>query len=772
MTTETVAGRARLIGTPVQRVEDERFLRGTAVYVDDVACDDARHIAFVRSPHANARIVGIDIDAAAGQPGVLRVFTAADVLHRTLPLPPLLPDFAVARVAHPLLAAETVAYAGQIVAAVVASTRAQAEDAAELVDVTYDPLAPVNDLATASAGATLVHAGRPDNVLTRYAAKTAGCDDAFARAATTVSASIRMPRVMGVPMETRGGVARYDAGRDLLTVWCSAQDSHRHREDLAHALGRPEDRVHVIVPDVGGGFGIKGSLPPELAIAAWAAIISGETVKWVEDRLEHFLGAHHGRGVEADVELALDEHGRMLALRARVRADLGAFILPASHQPGRTAARLLTGAYAIPDVDVEMLGLATNRVPTSPYRGAGRPEAAIVIEQAVDLAARRLGIDPIEMRRRNIIRADQFPYRTPMGYTYDSGNYERLLERLEELCDFAALRREQTLARLEGRVMGIGIGMYIERSGGTWESARVSVEPDGRAIARMGSCPHGQGHETTFAQIVGDALGLPMNRILIEWGDSRVVPRGVGTFASRSTMMGGSALWVALQKIKVKATRIAASMLETEADDLRWDGDALASVNDPARRVRFADVARRAYEPGALPASIEPGLDVTGAFASDFSFGAGVHAVVLEIDRATGKPAIREIVAVDDAGTIINPLLAEGQVLGGIAQGIGQALYEEAAFSDEGQPLSVSFLNYHVPTAVEMPPVRTAFLETPSPITPLGAKGVGEGGACGTPAAIANAVADALAPLGAPHVDFPLLEAKLWAAMHHAAVTA
>ncbi len=750
----------RLIGAAIPRGEDVRFLRGLATYLDDIAFVDAWQIAFVRSPHAHARIVTIDTQTAAAQPGVVAVLTGADVVGRTLPLPPPLPDFHVAGIAHPLLPLDVASYAGQIVAAVIARTRAQAEDAAELVDIEYEPLPSIQDVGAATS------------LFTRWAQTTPGVDAAFASAAATVSATIRIPRVMGVPMETRGGVASYDEGRDLLTAWCSAQDTHRHREDLAHALGRSEDSVHVIIPDVGGGFGIKGSCTPEMAVTAYAAIALRRTVKWVEDRLEHFLCAHQGRGEEADLTLALDANGRILGLRARIRADLGAFVMPASHQPGRTTARLLTGAYAIDEVDVEMQGLATHRVPTSPYRGAGRPEAAIFIEQMIDLAARRLALDPLEIRRRNIIRHDQFPYRTAMGYTYDSGNYERLLSTLEAMCDFPALRREQTLARLEGRLFGIGVGMYIERSGGTWESARVSLEPDGRAIARMGPCPHGQGHETTFAQIVGDVLGLPLERIVVQWGDSRVVPRGVGTFASRSTMMGGSALWVALQKIRDKATTLGAFMLEEPVQNVRWEDGSVVATRDPSRRVGIADIARAAYAPSSLPPGFEPGLDVTGTFTSDFSFGAGIHLAIVEIERATGRPTIREIVAIDDAGTIINPLLAEGQVLGGIAQGIGEALYEEAAFGADGQPLSVSFLTYHLPTAFEMPPVRTRFLETASPISPLGAKGVGEGGACGTPAAIANAVADALAPLGAPHVDFPLLEHKLWEAIHHEAVVA
>jgi carbon-monoxide dehydrogenase large subunit len=426
----------------------------------------------------------------------------------------------------------------------------------------------------------------------------------------------------------------------------------------------------------------------------------------------------------------------------------------------------MVGAYDIRDVDIEMVGVATNRVPTSPYRGAGRPEAAIILEQLVDRAARKIGIDPLAFRRRNLIPSDRFPYRTATGYNYDSGNYQQLLDKLEAMCDFPALRQMQTLARLEGRLVGIGVGMYIERSGGVWESARVSVGPDGHITARIGACPHGQGHETTFAQIVGDALGAPMERITVLWGDSEVVPRGVGTFASRSTMMCGAALSTALEKIHIKATQLAAFVLEQPVEELAWEDGEFYARHDRARSVAFHDLARIAYNTGAIPPGFEPGFDFTGVFASDHSFGAGVHMAHIEVDRNTGGIAIREIVAVDDAGTIINPLLAEGQVLGGIAQGIGEALYEHASFTEDGRHGSVSFLNYHLPTAAELPPVRTAFLQTPSPVTPLGAKGVGEGGACGTPAALANALADALVPFGSPYLDFPYVEENVWTAIH------
>jgi carbon-monoxide dehydrogenase large subunit len=712
--------------------------------------------------HAHARIDRIDASEALQAPGVLAVYRGSDMPDALMLLPPPLPDFEVDGVAHPALPLAEVSYAGQIVAAVVAETRAQAEDAADLIDVSYTALDSAQDLHST----TPVQLDRPDNLRTRYVCRTPGVDAFFANAAHVVSGTFSLPRIHGMPLETRGAAVAYDAGRDAFTLWYSGQDSHRPREELAHVMHRTEDQIRVIVPDVGGGFGIKASLTPEVPVTAFAAMKLGRPVKWIEDRFEYFQAAHQGRGMEADIELAIDADHKIVGLRARIRADLGAFIMPASHQPGRTAARLMVGPYDIRAVDIEMRGIATNRVPTSPYRGAGRPEAAIMLEQLVDRAARALGIDPLAFRRKNLIPNDRFPYKTATGYTYDSGNYQQLLDKLEEMCDFPALRTAQTLARLEGRVVGIGVGMYIERSGGVWESARVTVAPDGRIVARIGACPHGQGHETTFAQIVGDALGAPMDRITVLWGDSSVVPRGVGTFASRSTMMCGAALVIALEKIRTKAVTLAAHVLETNAGDIAWEDGDLVMQSDPERRIAFTELARLGYDAGAVPPGFEVGFDFTGVFSSDHSFGAGVHMAHVEVDRTTGHIAIRELVAVDDPGVVINPLLAEGQVLGGIAQGIGEALYEHAAFTEDGRHGSVSFLNYHLPTAVELPPVRTAFLQTPSPITPLGAKGVGEGGACGAPAALANALADALAPMGAPYIDFPYVEENVWAAMH------
>ena len=762
MTATTTARRTPLIGTPVLRTEDGRLLRGQGVYVDDVPLVGAVHIAFVRCSEAHARIDTIDAAEALTMPGVLAVYSGSDMPDATLLTPPPGPDFHVETVAHPVMPVDVASYAGQIVAAVVAETRAQAEDAAGMIDVTYTSLESAQDLHSM----TLVHADRTSNVLTRYVCRTPTVDAAFARAAHVVSGEFSLPRVHGMPMETRGAAVIYDAGRDHFTLWYSAQDPHRPREELAHALHRGEEHVRVIVPEVGGGFGIKASITPEVAVTAFAAMKLGRPVKWIEDRFEYFLAAHQGRGMDFAVDLAIDGDQKIIGLRARIRADLGAFTLAASHQPGRTGARLVVGGYDIRDVDIEMLGVATNRVPTSPYRGAGRPEAAIVIEQMIDRAARLLNVDPLVFRRKNLIPTERFPYTTATGYNYDSGNYPQLLDKLEELCDFPALRQAQTLARLEGRVVGIGVGMYIERSGGTWESSRVSVGPDGHITARIGACPHGQGHETTFAQIVGDALGAPMERVTVLYGDSDVVPRGVGTFASRSTMMCGAALTTALNKIRSKAITLAAHVLKTTVDDVSWeDGDLIVS-HRPDRRVAFKDLARIAYSTSAIPPGFEMGFDFTGIFSSDHSFGAGIHMVRIEVERNTGHITIDEIVAVDDAGVIINPQLAEGQVLGGIAQGIGEALYEHASFSEDGRHGSVSFLNYHLPTAVEVPPVRTAFLQTPSPVTPLGAKGVGEGGACGTPAALANALADALAPMNAPYLNMPYTEEDVWTAMH------
>ena len=636
------------------------MLAGRARYLDDLERPGMLHAAFVRSPLARARVTGVR-GGIGDIVGTLPVQSPPGVWHADAP--------------HPLLAEGDVRYVGQPVALVLAESRALAEDAAEEVEVDYEPVD-----------------STPEELL-RFERSEGDVDGAFAAAAHVVRTQSRIPRLVAAPMEPRGALAEVEG--DLLTVHISAQDVHRPLSGLAHALDRPADSIRVVVPDVGGAFGSKGSLSPEAAVVAAAALRTGRPVKWTEDRFENFLAATQGRGVEAVVELALDADGRMLAVRADIRADMGAYLYANSAAPPHTTAMLMCGCYDIPAAAVTLAGLRTDKVPTGPYRGAGRPEAAFVLERTVDAAARELGISPVELRRRNLVRS--FPHRTPLGWTYDSGDYEACLDRAVELL---------------GDVppgAGVGFAMYVERAGGQFESAELTVEPDGRVIARSSSNPHGQGHETTFAAIVADELGVEPGDVELRFGDSADVPEGTGTFASRSTAMGGSALLLAAREIR---------------------------------------------ETGASSASAR--------FESDLVFSSGCYGAVVEIDRATGALRVLRIVAVDDAGRIVNPLLAEGQVIGGTVQGLGAVLTEEATHDEHDQNTSATFLDYGLLTAAEVPPIATAFVESPSPLNPLGAKGIGEGGAIGTPAAVANAVAYAL---GGALVDPPFTPAKLWEAM-------
>jgi carbon-monoxide dehydrogenase large subunit len=700
-----------LVGQPVRRREDERILRGQTRYLDDIDPPAAVHVAFLRSPFAHARVGGIVVPD--GLEGVLRVVTAADLEGRAGDLP--VQAFEGGRVSaegHPVLAREEVRYAGQPVAAVLAGSRALAEDAAELIEVDYEPLDPVLD------------ARSTDVDMTHWHRVTGDVDGAFESAAHVVRATHALPRLAPVPMEPRGAIASYDEAGDVLTVWVSAQDSHRQLEGLAAVLDRAEESIRVIVPDVGGAFGSKGPIAPETSLVAAAAMLTGRTVKWAEDREENFIASYQGRGMEADVELALDRDGRMLALRARIWADLGGYLMPTTAVPTHTAAMLMCGVYDIQVADVEVFGRRTNKVPTGPYRGAGRPEAAYFVECTVDVAARELGMDPLEVRRRNLIH--KLPYRTALGWTYDSGDYARCLERAEEL-----LRPER---RADGdRLVGTGFGMYIERAGGLYETAEAELLPGGRLLVRSGSSPHGQGHDTTFAQLAAQRFGVDLDRVELRFGDSAEVPRGVGTFGSRSLAMGGSALVQAVDALKERCDAVAE----------RLGGDA------------------------SLPeiAEAEPGLRASARFESDFVFSSGAYGAVVEVERATGRLRVVRLAAVDDAGTIINPLLAEGQVIGGSAQGLGECLVEEAAYDEEGNPTFASFVGYSLLTAAEIPELVAEFVETPSPLNPLGAKGIGEGGAIGTPPAVANAVADALRGV---RIDPPFTEDKLWRALPEA----
>jgi aerobic carbon-monoxide dehydrogenase large subunit len=699
----------RFVGRPLARREDERVLRGAARYVDDIELPGLAHMAFVRSPHAFARVGEVRAPRALPA-GVLAVITPADISGRVRRFPKMtVDDMEVSDDQHPVLPEGEVRYVGQPVAGVVAETRALAEDACELVDVDYEPLEAVVDPRAS------------EHALVRWARARGDVAGAFARAAHVVSGHYGMARVAAVPIEARGAVVHDDPEAGVVTVWCSAQDPHRPRAQLAHILGRGDDTIRVVVPDVGGAFGTKGNVPTEAAVAAIAAIDLGRPVKWTEDRLENLLTTQQGRGMEADVELALDGQGRILAVRARILADCGAYLWPATHLPPHTAGMLMGGCYDVPAVEVEVTGARTNKVPTGPYRGAGRPEGNYFVECAVDDAARAVGIEPAELRRRNVIRS--FPYRSALGHTYDSGDYERCLE--------LALEKVEPERRADERVVvGTGVALYVERSGGVFESAEVTIERDGRVVIRSSTSPHGQGHDTVFAQIAAERLGVSLEDVELRFGDSAEVPRGTGTFGSRSLTMGGSAVAQAVDELVAKAR-------------------AALGVEEASLRELVA----------AAP------LSASARFSSDITMSSGAHAAVVEIERATGVLRILRYAAVDDAGTIVNPLLVHGQVVGGIVQGIGQCMTEEVVHDELGQVRSASLLDYSLPTAAEIPPLRIADVQTPSPLNPLGAKGAGEGGATGSLPALANAVADAL---GGWRVAPPFTAEKLWRALREA----
>ncbi|CAN5296971.1 molybdopterin-dependent oxidoreductase [soil metagenome] len=743
------------VGLPLRRREDTRFLTGAARYLDDFDPEGALQLAFVRSPHAHARLGTVEVEAARAASGVSAVVTGADLASRVQGLPAgSIEDGVVADCGHPVLARDKVRYVGEAVAAVVARTRAEAEDAAELVLCDYEPLAPILDVRRDPAAPPFLHEETGDD-LVRWTRSRGDVDGAFAAADRVVTASFRIPRLVAAPIEPRGAIAEYDASTDLLTIRCSAQEPHRPLEQLGRVLGRDRGRLRIVVPDVGGAFGSKGAVAPEVAVAAVLAIDLNCPVEWAEDRLENFLAAYQGRGLEAEVELAVGADGRMLALRARLYSDVGAYLYPTTAVSPHTTAMLLTGAYAIPAAEVELVGVATSKVPTGPYRGAGRPEAAYIIERMVDLAARELGIDPVELRRRNLVSRDAFPYETALGWVYDSGDYERCLDTVLSLVNAENWDDERRTAQDEGRLVCAGVAMALERCGGLWESAAVEISPEGLVVVRTGSSPHGQGQETAFAQIAADELGVEPDDVEVRWGDSAQVPPGTGTFASRSIAMGGSAIVQAAANVREQGRPVAAQLLGAAEEEVAWLAGRFAVPEDSTRAVTLREVAAAAG-----------GLEAQARFSSDLLFSSGAYAAVVEIDETIGALRVLRLAAADDAGRIVNPLLAEGQVVGGSVQGLGQCLVEEAVYDESGQLRTASFADYSLLTAVEVPPIASAFVEIPTPLNPLGAKGIGEGGAIGVPAAVGNAVADALATQGVAGLDPPFTEEKLWRALH------
>jgi aerobic carbon-monoxide dehydrogenase large subunit len=775
------------IGAPLRRVEDKRFLTGRGRFVADIELSGALASALVRSPHAHATIRRIDASAARAAPGVVAVFTGADMAaDGVAPMRPLWvvrsrDSSPMAEPARFALARETVRHVGEPVAVVVAATLTQAVDAAERLEVDYAPLSAVTDARAAQAEvAPQLHACAPGNVCFRWArGDEAAVRSALRSAAHVVAIDLVNNRLVGAAIEPRAVIGAVDPQSDKLTLYSSTQAPHHIRRQVTEQLGIPESALRVISPDVGGGFGYKGKLYPEEGLIAWAARRLRRPVRWVASRAESFAADNQARDHLTHAELALDTDGRFLALHVQTFANLGAYVSTfGAAIPSAIYSALFAGGYRTPAIFVEVTGVFTNTTPTDAFRGAGRPEACYVLERLADRAAQKLGIDRAEIRRRNLIPPSVMPYKTPIGPTYDCGDFPKIFARTLALADYDGFEKRRAQAARRGRLRGIGMACYVESSGvapsrfagalgarvGFYEGASIRVEPDGAVRAMLGTHNHGQGHATTLAQILSSRFGVPVEKIEVVEGDTDAVPHGTGTFGSRSIAVGGSALDRAADKIIAKGKLIAAHLLEAAAGDVDFaDGAFVIAGTD--RRVSFAAVARAAYVPHNFPLeTVEPGLQETAVYdPPSFAFSNGAHVCELEIDPDTGRIEIIGFWGVDDIGTVINPMIVEGQIHGGLAQGIGQALLERCAYDGGGQLVSGSFMDYAVARADDLPPFVTECDESqPCTHNPLGAKGCGEAGSIGSPAAVVSAVLDALAPLGITDLDMPLTGEQVW----------
>jgi aerobic carbon-monoxide dehydrogenase large subunit len=763
------------IGQPVTRKEDARFLTGRGRYVADIDLVRQAHAVFLFSPHAHARIGAIDKSAAEQSPGVLAVLTGEDWAAEglgTLDPEVMAEDMggpAGYRTKRPPLAIERVRYVGERVAVAIAATEAQARDAAELVSVDYDVLpAVVHAEDAVRPGVAQLHEGAANNTsFTMRMGNADAVDAAFARAHHVAKISLYNNRVTAVTMEPRGCIGDYDTGTRRWTLYSSTQNVHGVRHVLAHRiLHVSESRIRVVARDVGGGFGMKGEVYPEEAVVVWAARRVGRPVKWISSRGEALLGDAQGRDQKVSAELALDADGRFLALRWTGSHNVGAYIEGAGVIPILLSLQLAPNAYDIPAVAVTSSLVFTNTAPTVPYRGAGRPEAVYIIERLVDQAAREMGLDPAELRKKNLISADAFPYQTRTGWTYDAGNYAAAMAKCQALAhwDGYAARRGQSEAA--GKRRGRGVVYYVENTGIFNERMELRFDPSGELTIVAGTLSHGQGHETSYAQMVADWLGVPEDKIHLIQADTDEVAIGRGTYASRSMIMGGSALRAAADEVIERGKRFAAHFMEADVADIAF-ADGAFTIAGTDRSMPIQQVAQMSFIPMGLPSELGVGLQGAGAFSPGLpSFANGCHICEVEIDPETGEAALDRYTVVDDIGTVINPLLAKGQVQGGVAQGAGQALSEDIIYDrDSGQLLTGTLMDYGIPRADTLPAIRTDFSPVPSTTNPLGAKGVGEGGTIAATPTVMNAILDALAPLGVTDVPMPATPERIWYAI-------
>ena len=777
------------IGASVKRKEDFRFLTGQGNYTDDINRPGQAYAYFVRSPHAHANIRSINTDAAKASPGVVAVLTGQDLAADGLG--GLICGWTITSKdgephkapAHPALATDTVRHVGDQVAVVIAETLDQAKDAAEKLVVDYEERpAVVSTAEAAKPGAPQVHEEAPDNICYDWEiGDRAATDEAFAKAHHVTKLNIVNNRVIPNAIEPRAAIGDYNAGSDSLTLYVTSQNPHVHRLVLsAFVQVAPEHKLRVVAPDVGGGFGSKIFIYAEETVCLWASRKVGRPVKWTAERSESFMTDCHGRDHVTHAELALDENGTFLGVRVSTVANMGAYLSTfASAVPTYLYGTLMQGQYTTGAIYCEVKAVFTNTTPVDAVRGAGRPEATFVIERLVENAAREMGIDPVELRRRNFIAPDAFPYQTQVVLQYDSGNYGASLDEALTLADYAGFQARREEASGRGKLRGIGLSTYIEACGiapsaavgslgagvGLYEAATVRLNPTGGVTVFTGSHSHGQSHETTFAQVVADKLGIPIENVEVVHGDTGRVPFGMGTYGSRSIAVGGSAIVRAIDKIVAKGKKIAAHALEAAEADIEFSGGDF-TVAGTDKKMNIAEVAFTAYVPHNYPEGVEPGLDETAFYDPlNFSFPAGSHICEVEVDPDTGIVEIVNYTAVDDVGTVINPMIVEGQIHGGVAHGIGQALLEHSIYdADSGQLLTGSYMDYCMPRADDLPSLKLGFTETPSPLNPLGVKGCGETGAIASPAAVINAVTDAI---GAD-IDMPATPEKVWRAIQGA----
>jgi len=790
---------AKYVGQRIKRTEDPRLIKGLAHYVDDIRLPDTLHVSFVRSIYAHARISNVDISQAAKAPGVVAVFTGKDVAKvGPVPCASALPDLKVPD--HRVLAGDKVYFVGHPIAAVVATDRYAARDAVDLVAVDYEDLPVVVDVEEAAKGGAVIHESFGDNIAYKLTAGEGDIEAALSSADHVIKQRLIHQRLAPIAMEGRGVLARYFPGEEELTVWSSTQIPHLLRTQLALMIGIPENKLRVITPEVGGGFGSKLNVYAEEALLGWISMQLAKPVKWIETRRENIQSTTHGRGQVGYIEVGCKNDGTLTGLRYNVFADLGAYHQLLTPAIPTLTGLMLSGAYKIPAIQINVTGVFTNKMATDAYRGAGRPEATHVVERAIDLVAAELGMDPVAVRRKNFPAPHEFPFQTATGLFYDSGNYEGALAKALEISDYAKLREEQTKARADGKIVGIGVSTYVEicalgpsqaMPAGGWESATVRIEPTGKVTVMTGASPHGQGQETSFAQIAADELGVDLHDVTVIHGDTAIVQYGIGTFGSRATAVGGTAVLIALQRLKEKAMKIAAHMMKTEAANVTFNNarfsllaaeaaaagevpqpvvphgeapaGALPEPETNGKGITIQDVALAAHIAKDLPPDMEPGLSATYFFEpKNFTFPFGTHIAVVEIDRDTGEVKFLRYVAVDDCGKVINPMLVDGQIHGGIVQSIGQALYEEIVYDEQGQLVTGTLMDYAVPRASMIPWFELDRTETPSPVNPLGVKGVGEAGTIGATPAIVNAVVDALSPFGVRHIDMPMKPEAVW----------